>query len=259
VLSYFRAFVIFSPGLSIDPDFNEGNGLSAMPGIYITSVGTGIGKTLVTAILCYQLTSAGRTVRALKPVVSGFSPDDPFSDPALILRSLGQVPTPQEIAAIAPWRFTAPISPHLAARMEGCTIRIDDVAAFCRDQVAENNGLLLIEGAGGVMAPINNAHTGVDLIARLGHPVILVTGSYLGAISHTLTALAALRGHQIVIRGIVVSESDQSVGLSATVESLGQFAGDDVPLYALPRLAGSDEEKWCAAPSLMAICAKEHV
>ena len=225
-----------------------------MPGNFITSVGTGIGKTLVTAILCHQLTSAGRTVRALKPVVSGFSLDDPASDPALILRSLGQAPTPQAIAAISPWRMTAPISPHLAARLEKCTIRIDDVAAFCHEHAPDNDELLLIEGAGGVMAPIDDSHTGLDLIALLGHPVILVTGSYLGAISHTLTALTALRGRGIVVRGIVVSESHQSVGLTDTTESLAQFAGADVPVYALPRLTGSDEEKWRAAPSLLALC-----
>ena len=230
-----------------------------MPGIYITSVGTGIGKTLVTTLLCYQMTCARRTVRAIKPVVSGFSSDDPASDPALVLRSLGQVPTPQSIPAIAPWRFAASISPHLAARMEGRTICIDDVAAFCREQALEIDSLLLVEGAGGVMAPIDDAHTGLDLIARLGHPVILVTGSYLGAISHTLTALAALRWRGIVVRGIVVSESEQSVGLPDTIESLAQFAGVDIPVYALPRLTGGDEEKWCAAPSLMAICAQEHV
>ena len=226
-----------------------------MPAIYITSVGTGIGKTLVTAILCYQLTCVGRTVRAIKPVVSGFSPDDPSSDPALILRSLGQVPAPQAIAAIAPWRFTAPISPHLAARLEGCAIRIDDVASFCRLQALETDRLLLIEGAGGVMAPIDDAHTCLDLIAQLSHPVVLVTGSYLGAISHTLTALSAIRGREIVVGGIVVSESEQSVGLADTVESLVQFVGADVPVYALPRLTGSDEDKWCAAPSFMALCA----
>ena len=218
-----------------------------MPVIYITSVGTGIGKTLVTAILCYQMTCVGRIVRAIKPVVSGFLHDDPASDPALILRSLGQVPTPQTIAAIAPWRLTAPISPHLAARLEGRTIHIDSIAAFCREQGPANNGLLLIEGAGGVMAPINDAHTGLDLIARLSHPVVLVTGSYLGAISHTLTALAALRVREIVVRGIVVSESEQSVGLADTIESLVNFAGADVAAYALPRLTGSDEHKWSTA------------
>ncbi len=163
-------------------------------GIFVTSVGTAIGKTLVTAILCHQLMRTGRTVRAIKPVVSGFSPDDPASDPALILRSLGREPTPRAIAAIAPWRFTAPLSPHLAARQGGKSDpfrrgrRLLPIAGRCRRTAPA------IEGAGGVMAPIDDAHTGLDLIARLGHPVILVTGSYLGALSHTLTALAALRG-----------------------------------------------------------------
>jgi dethiobiotin synthetase len=225
-----------------------------MRGLMITSVGTGIGKTLVTTILCHQLTREGRTVRALKPVVSGFSADDPASDPVLILRSLGQAPTPGAIAAIAPWRLAAPISPHLAARKEGRTIRVDDVAAFCREQAPARDGLLLIEGAGGVMAPIDESHTGLDLMARLNDPVILVTGSYLGALSHTLTALAALRMRDIVIRAIVVSESEQSVGLADTIESLAMFAGADVPLYALPRVTGADEEKWCGAPNLLALC-----
>jgi dethiobiotin synthetase len=228
--------------------------MSKRHGLFITSVGTGIGKTLVTTILCHQLTCGGQMVRAIKPVVSGFSPDDAASDPALILRSLGQGPTPPAIAAIAPWRFAAPLSPHLAARNEGRTIRIDDVASFCREQNRSSDGLLLIEGAGGVMAPIDETHTGLDLMARLGHPLIMVTGSYLGAISHTLTALVAVRGRGILVRGIIVSESEQSVGLADTVESLRPFVGAKVPVYALPLLTGSDEEKWRSAPCLTALC-----
>jgi dethiobiotin synthetase len=225
-----------------------------MPALVITSVGTGIGKTLVTAVLCHQLTLAGRTVRAIKPVVSGFSPDDPASDPALIVRSLGRAPTPQSIAAIAPWRFAAPLSPHLAARKEGRRMSIDDVAKFCREHELANDGLVLIEGAGGVMTPIDDTHTGLDLIVRLGCPVILVTGSYLGALSHTLTALAAIRGRGIDVKGVVISESEHDVGLTDTVESLRHFAGAEIPVFALPRLRGSDEEKWLAAPSLIGLC-----
>jgi dethiobiotin synthetase len=223
-------------------------------GFFISSVGTGIGKTLVTAILCHQLTRAGRTVRAIKPVVSGFSPDDGASDPALILRSLGRAPTAKSIAEIAPWRFAAPLSPHLAARKEDRRLTIDDVAAFCQRHDHSHDGLLLIEGAGGVMTPIDDTHTGLDLIARLAHPVILVTGTYLGALSHTLTAVAAIRGRGIVVMGIVVSESETDVGLTDTVESLRQFARAYIPLFSLPRLTGTDEEKWLAAPDLTALC-----
>jgi dethiobiotin synthetase len=104
------------------------------------------------------------------------------------------------------------------------------------------------------MAPIDETHTGLDLMARLGHPLILVTGSYLGAISHTLTALVAVRERGILVRGIIVSESEQSVGLADTVASLRPFAGAEVPVYGLPSLTGSDEEKWRAAPSLTDLC-----
>jgi dethiobiotin synthetase len=225
-----------------------------MPELFITAVGTGIGKTLVTTILCSQLRGLGRAVSAFKPLVSGFSADDPDSDPALILRSLGRSPTPEAIAAIAPWRFTAPLSPHLASQREGRSVVLEDLVAFCREQEGGESELLLVEGAGGVMSPIESRKTSLDLIVRLGYPVILVTGSYLGALSHTITALYALYGSGAGLRGIVVSESSDSAGLVETIESLKPFAGSRVPLYPLPRLRGSYEEKWRVAPSLTGLC-----
>ena len=108
-----------------------------MSGLFITGVGTGVGKTLVTTILCHQLRAMGRRVNALKPVVSGFVEGDPESDPALILRSLGIAPTTEAIAAITPWRFAAPLSPHLAARREGRSVSREDVVRFCREQAGD--------------------------------------------------------------------------------------------------------------------------
>jgi dethiobiotin synthetase len=228
-------------------------------GIFITSVGTGIGKTLVTTILCHQLKTLGRKTSAVKPVVSGFLPDDPASDPALILRSLGKTPEQQTIAAIAPWRFALPVSPHLAARREGGGPQLADVVAFCREQERAGGDLLLVEGAGGVMAPLGEIFTCLDLIESLGYPVILVTGTYLGAISHTLTALDTIRRRKIPIQGIVISESAPSAGLADTLESLEQFGGAGVRLYALPRLSGSDDEKWRTAPSLIGLSDQNRV
>jgi dethiobiotin synthetase len=227
------------------------DGITPMRGLFITAVGTGIGKTLVTTILCHQLTRAGQRIHAIKPLVSGFSPDDTRSDPALIIRSLGREPTPQSIEAIAPWRFAAPLSPHLAARKEGRTIEIDDISDFCRPHDHYSDCLWIVEGAGGVMSPITREHTGLDLMARLGYPVILVTGSYLGALSHTLTAVAALRGRGVGLQTIIVSESEECVGLADTVGSLRQFTEMGASVYALPRLAGNDEEKWRGAPTLI--------
>ena len=219
---------------------------------FIAGVGTGVGKTLVTTILCHQLTAMGRGVTALKPVVSGYSDDDLESDPALILRSVGRSPTPEAMAAIAPWRFAAPLSPHLAARREGRSIDPNELVNFCRRH--EGRELLLVEGAGGLMSPIDPTQTIHDLIVALQYPVILVAGTYLGALSHTLTALLTLRNAGPRIQALVVSESEESVGLAETVESLEPFVGDDVPLIPLPRLAGSHQDKLHRAPSLTRIC-----
>jgi dethiobiotin synthetase len=227
-----------------------------MRGLFITSVGTGIGKTLVTATLCHQLLRARRSVQALKPVVSGFRVDDPAADPCLILRSLGRDPTADAIAAMSPWRFEQPIAPHLAARREGRALVFDEIVGFCTARVCADHAYdhLLIEGAGGVMAPIEESHTVLDLIVRLGQPAVLVTGSYLGAISHTLTALDVLCARGVVVRGIVVSESETSVGLDDTIASIRQFAASAPPVYALPRLGGDEMQKWRAAPSLLGLC-----
>ena len=87
----------------------------------------------------------------------------------------------------------------------------------------------------------------LDLAASLGHSVVLVTGSYLGAISHTLTALSVIRARGLPVRGVVVSESLERAGLTETVEAIRLFAGDETRVCALPRLAGADDEKWCGA------------
>jgi dethiobiotin synthetase len=221
---------------------------------FITGVGTGVGKTFVTRILVHQLTALGRRISAIKPVVTGYSDDDPESDPALILRSLGQSPTSEAIAAISPWRFAAPLSPHLAAHREDRSIDLGDVIAFCRAARKEAVDFQLVEGVGGVMSPIAPRRTCLDWILDLKEPVILVTGTYLGAISHTLTALHVLRGSGAEIRGLVVSESSESAGLEDTAETLSQFGGRNLPLFALPRLAGLDSDQWRAVPPLAALC-----
>ena len=225
-----------------------------MSGLFITGVGTGVGKTLVTTILCAQLRELGRSVSALKPVVSGFALDDPESDPALILKSLGRIPTLATIDAVSPWRFSAPLSPHLAARHDGRAITLEEVARFCRSQVGGPGSLRLIEGAGGVMSPICADATCLDLMALLGEPVVLVTGTYLGTISHTLTALSAIRASDLPVRGIVVSDSAAGVGLEETVEAIRDFGGAGTAIYPLPRLQGKPGDRWRLAPPLTDLC-----
>ena len=175
-------------------------------------------------------------VRALKPVMSGYDANQSAaSDAGVLLKKSATGGTADEIAAIAPWRFAAPLSPDLAAAREGRQIDFSALVDWCRGEIDANNGLLLIEGIGGVMVPLDARHTVRDWIAALEIPTLLVTGTYLGALSHTLTALVALTTVGVVPVAIVVNESSGStVSLDDTLASLEPHVGS-VPLHALRR------------------------
>ena len=213
-----------------------------MSAYFVTATGTDIGKTFVTAGLIRTLRAANRSVAALKPVVSGYdSSVVETSDPAVLLRALGKAVSADDIAAIAPWRFRAPLSPDLAAMREERTIDFGELVAFSRTHIENTAGVLLIEGVGGIMVPLDTNRTVLDWMATLQLPVLLVVGGYLGTISHTLTALDVLGRRALTVAAIVVSESERNpVELNETVASIARFAGKSA-VIGLPRLpAGID-------------------
>jgi dethiobiotin synthetase len=212
-----------------------------MSAIFVTGAGTDIGKTYVACTILRALCESGLPVLPLKPVVSGVAPlDDPTfdaSDTARLLEAAGVATSAQTIETCSPWRFAAALSPDMAAALEGRSLALADVVAWCSRRVAQSppNTLVLTEGAGGVMSPIAQDGLVLDLIAELDHPALLVAGTYLGAISHALTALAALRGRGVRVLGLVVSESlDAPVTLAATLSALAKYAGD-VPIHGVAR------------------------
>jgi dethiobiotin synthetase len=205
-----------------------------MSAYFITGAGTDVGKTFVACGLIRALIARGRKVRALKPIVSGFEDAAAAgSDPGLLLAAQGRAVTPDEIAAVSPWRFKAPLSPDMAAARENRTIDFAAVTAFSR-AVAPGE-TLLVEGVGGVMVPLDDRHTTLDWMQALGFPVILVGGSYLGAISHTLSALEVLRGRGVPVAAIVISETAGSmVALDHTAQTMARFTAPQVAVK-LPR------------------------
>jgi dethiobiotin synthetase len=217
--------------------------------LFVTASGTGVGKTLVTAALAHQLCRAGRSVRTLKPVISGYTPaTHGDSDTAVLLDSLGLAHTPDAIDRLSPFRFTAPLSPDMAAAREGRRIDFDALLGVCRDAAAGPEDVLLIEGVGGVMVPLDENKTVLDWIAALKMPCLLVVGSYLGTISHTLTAVEALRSRTAAIAAIVISESGESpVPPAETQETIRRFLPDS-RILVLPRLGG--DAPWRNAPDL---------
>ncbi len=216
---------------------------------FVTATGTGVGKTLVTAALCHQLCAQGRAVRALKPVLSGYLPEEArTSDAGVLLRSLGRGATDREVADISPWRFSAPLSPDMAAAREGRSIDGKALVQFCRD-AGKDGEILLIEGIGGAMVPIDATTTVLDWIADLGAPSLLVAGSYLGTLSHTLTTIEAMRARGLAPSGLVISESEESpVPLEETAAAIRRFA-PGIPTALVPRIPAS-KCPWQSAPDL---------
>ncbi|MCZ6814147.1 MAG: dethiobiotin synthase [Alphaproteobacteria bacterium] len=209
-------------------------------GLFVTGAGTEIGKTLIAAALVHQLVSRGQAVRVLKPVISGFDPTQPeMSDTGRLLTAAGIEVTDQAIA------------PNMAANRAGAPIDLDKVVAHCRAGL-EGDGVLVIEGVGGVMAPITDQATVLDWMAALGLPTVLVGGSYLGAISHTLSAAAVLVDRAIPLCGVVVSESaDQPVPLAETSAAVVGFL-PHTPVIGVPRIP-LRPRPWEAVPDLTAL------
>jgi len=213
-----------------------------MTALFITATGTDIGKTFATAGLIRALRRAGRTVDAAKPVISGFSMEAvAASDTGALLTAMGRDLSAGEVDRMSPWRFAAPLSPDMAAEAEGKTIDFAALLADSHARITAQPDVLLIEGVGGIMVPLDDRHTVLDWMEALRLPVLLIAGSYLGTISHTLSAVDVLVRRGLKIAALVVSETKGStVGLDATIATLRRFVPAGVEILALPRLDGPD-------------------
>ena len=218
-----------------------------MTTLFVTASGTEIGKTFITTRLVTELRGAGYRVAALKPVLSGFDPTQPEdSDTGQLLAALGVAPSAAQLDAISPWRFAAPLSPDMAAAREQRTVPFDELVDFCT--AWRDVDVTLIEGIGGVMVPLDRKHTVLDWIAAVGAPTLLVVGSYLGSLSHSLTAAGALQGRGCAIAGVIVNESaTEPVPSDETAATLGRFL-HGIPILRMPRLRPGDDD---AAPSAL--------
>jgi dethiobiotin synthetase len=182
-----------------------------MKAFFVTATGTDVGKTYVASGIIRAARKAGRQASAIKPIMSGYDANRPeTSDAGRLLAAMEKPVTPNSVAAISPWRYQAPVSPDMAAAMEGRIISMPQVITFCEAAAASAPDIMLVEGVGGVMVPLDRWHTVRDWIAGMHMPALLVAGSYLGAISHILTAAEALNTRGIVIAGVIISESDIS-------------------------------------------------
>ena len=190
---------------------------------FVTATGTNIGKTFFVKNYCLDLIAKGIKISAIKPIISGFDDKDLSSDSAKILKILGQNLNKQNLDKISPYRFSAPLSPNIAADLENKPIDFLELIKFCQDKIylaKKNNEYLLIEGAGGIMTPITNNKTFADLIVSLDIPAILISDTYLGTISHTLTAIKTMEAYKINIDRIVLNNHTNSTNNKNIIETL---------------------------------------
>lgn len=214
--------------------------------IFITATGTHVGKTHVTCALIHQMRQAGLPLRALKPVLSGLCEGVATSDAARILRACGITEPEAHLDEVAPFRFSAALSPDMAAKLEGRDLGLRSVLDFCLAEDAKlgADGTLLVEGVGGAFVPLNGRERVVDWIEALEARVVLVAGSYLGTLSHTMATVEALHARGVHVHALVLSESETSpVPLRACAASLRPWVS--CPIFEMPRC----EEK--EAPNLL--------
>jgi dethiobiotin synthetase len=206
-------------------------------GYFITGTDTAVGKTLVAVALTRALVTAGKRVAVMKPVAAGSmrTPEGRFNDDALELLAASNVKAPYE--DVNPWLLETPASPHLAARADGVTIRHERiVAAFARLGAASD--LVLVEGAGGWLAPISATETMADVAQRLALPVVLVVGMRLGCLNHALLTRDALRARGLAFAGWIANKLASEMPLvDANIETLSSRFGVP-PLGIVP--AGTD-------------------
>lgn len=195
--------------------------------LFITGTDTGVGKTVLTALLVRHLRVRGVRARAVKPLGSGGRAD------ARLLRAAQEGDL--SLDAINPWNFRAPLAPMLAALIEGGEVTRADVLRYLRAQ-QRTCDVLLIEGAGGLLTPLGAGFDAVNLIAALDAVPVIVCPNRLGAINQSRLALAALpRRFVDRTRLVLVAPALPDASLATNAELLREFIGAE-RVIRLPHL-----------------------
>lgn len=199
----------------------------------VLGTSTDIGKTYFVTQICQKLRQKNIKIDAIKPLISGFDSNDPKNDTIKILKALNRPINPENIAKTSPFRLKTPLSPLKAAILEQKTINFDEIVNFCQQNPSKT---LLIEGAGGVMTPINQQKTYLDLAKSLKIPVLLVTNTYLGAINHTLCAIEALKTAQITPKIIINNHQNHNLALKSQdiAQEIENFS--QIPCFLLDKI-----------------------
>jgi dethiobiotin synthetase len=174
------------------------------PGLLITGTDTGIGKTVIAGAIAAWFRKQGSRVGVLKPAASGCVKrrEGIVSEDAEFLAHCADAAQPLDV--IAPQRFIEPLAPAVAAQRAGVTL---DWSAIQRsiDSIERASDVLIVEGVGGIMVPMDPKHTMLDVAAWLKLPAVIVARPALGTINHTILTVDALRRRDVAVAGVVIN------------------------------------------------------
>jgi dethiobiotin synthetase len=190
-----------------------------MKPIFVTGIDTGIGKTIASAVLVEKLKAD-----YWKPIQSG---DLDQSDTLKVQSLVSNTTTKFHPEA---YRLTQPYSPHKSAALDGIEIDIDKIIP------PKTSNMLLIEGAGGLMVPLNDRYLIIDLIEKLEAEVVLVSKNYLGSINHTLLSIEVLKRRNIPIKALIFNGNHDE----SSESYITQYSGLNVTF--IPEMASVDKE-----------------
>ncbi|MER3446898.1 MAG: dethiobiotin synthase [Candidatus Dadabacteria bacterium] len=170
-------------------------------GIFVTGTDTGVGKTVVSAVLAWILKRSGRRVAIIKPVQTGTNSGG-LMDIEFIQRVIGENYTIDEVC---PYRFPLPLAPSVASYLSGEEIDLKRInSAF--HNLSSNHDVVIVEGAGGLLVPITDNYLMSDLACDLGLHLIIVTRPSLGTLNHTLLTVESAKHRGLRILGIVINK-----------------------------------------------------
>lgn len=185
--------------------------ISASRGLFVTGTDTGVGKTVAAVALLRGLAVAGVKAVGMKPVAAGIGPSETEHADVAALARASSVDAP--LADRNAYAFAEPVAPHLAATRAGVTIRLDAIAAAYA-RLAARADFVVVEGAGGVLVPLNDREDMLDIARVLELPVLLVVGLRLGCLNHARLAALAIRTRRLALAGFVACRIDPAMQLA---------------------------------------------
>ncbi|MDE0332611.1 MAG: dethiobiotin synthase [Nitrospinae bacterium] len=218
--------------------------------IFLTGTGTGVGKTVAGCVIAAHWAAEGLDPRVMKPAES----DCALMDGSLVPRDALALKTaagdPRPLDEICPYRYEVPLTPAHAAEREGGPPDLERIVAQVKALKEEENPLL-VEGAGGLLAPLTEDALMIDLALRANLPLVLVAQLELGAINHTLLSVREARRQGLQVLGVILSDTtgEATPAAERNPAAVAELCGADAPLLGvIPYLEGVDGIIARAAP-----------